>query len=54
MDDIPMIRDMTKRCKCCGCYGFADGFTKDGLCYPCARGEVPAREPKVESEWDNL
>ena len=52
MDDIPMIRDMTKRCKGCGCYGFADGFNKDGLCVKCATDGIPAMETNDDdSEW---
>ena len=56
MKDIPMIRDMVHRCKCCGNYFFE--VNADGICAICERGETELNLPKPKSEsempWDNL
>ncbi len=56
--EIPMIRDMTARCKCCGGYFYAKGINKDGLCHRCESGIAACEAYKNDDDnardWDDF
>lgn len=54
--DIPMIRDMTVRCKHCGGHFYFKGINNDGLCHRCESGVAAIEEAKNnnEKDWDEF
>ena len=54
--DIPVIRDMTAQCKCCGGHFYAKSINKDGLCHKCESGlaACEAFNDSHDSDWDNF